>query len=346
MEQPILRLGLIGFATPVHTALGEWLARDVDGWPQWKIAPFDKADAWFINGRSITNFDKHSLTIETGLRAQPWVRVTVAEMSRPIAFAGKTPSALDVLEQVDLSDDNSLRKQLQNFEAWLRPLRAQFALGADLVEREAELRPSIYQVTLSGRLLAVIDLFKWRAGILPTARPVDFSQGVWDRRPPLAGSIPPSFIAMPVAQLMWIYATRTRRDVLPQRYRKHKIHLRRVPRLPINWLYDEHLLLLRELRARAHTLKTLREITGIDEPRLARHLAPLYYAGAITTDPRKAGSAGKFRQAEAEPSVPGLNSVPARQGLESEFANQTGFGLDNSRYLTDEDLTAPVPLRH
>ncbi len=342
VEQPILRLGLIGFPDNVTAQLVHWLSREVEGWPQWTIAPFDKADAWWINGRSIVDFDDKVLTLHTGRLDQDLIKINPTDSTRPIAFAGKLPSALEVEQQVDLRHDASMRQHLQNFEAWLRPLRAQFALGADLVERESELKPGVYQITLQGRLLAVIDLFKWRAGILPTARPVDFNQAAWDHRPPSASDIPSSFIQMTVSHLMWIYATRTRRDVLPQRYRKNKIYFRRLPRMPAGWLQDEHLLLVRELSIHASTLDGLVLRTGIAPVLLAQYMAALYFAGSITTNPR---SAGEPLDKRTPLGMDASQPLQIHQGPDSQigFGKMSGFTRD-SRPFEHEQHSAPASL--
>ena len=344
MEHPVLRLGLIGFNAAEITRLAKWLSRTNGGWPVWNIVPHEKADGWWIACRSISAFDNNGLTVQTGQSAQPWLKLNPMEMDRPMAFAGRPPTGLLVTESVDPELESSVRQQLQHFEAWLRPLRGQFALGADLVQREAELKPGIYQVTLQGRLLAVIDLFKWKVGILPTARPVDFDQAIWDHRPPAAGSIPEKFVQMSVSQLMWIYASRTQRDVLPQRYRRQVVHFRRLPRLPVNWMHDEHLLLLREISTRAGTLDDLAQRTGVSVFLLARHLAALYFAGAVTTNSRSAGRLEPKRTPLGmESSQPlQVGTTPDSHGRS---ALPSGFAGHGRRLLTPQDLTAPAPLR-
>ena len=343
MEQPVLRLGLIGFTVADTARVADALSREVEGWPLWSLTPYEKADGWWIACRCITDIQKDVLTVDTGHAAQPWLRLNPAEVDRPIAFAGKLPSVMQASETVNPEQEASVRQQVQRFEAWLRPLRSQFALGAELVERETTLTPGVYQISLQGRMLAVIDLFRWRAGILPTARPVDFAQALWERRPPSASSIPEKFIHLSISQLMWIYASRTRRDVLPARYRKNTIYFRRLPRLPVGWMHDEHLLLLRELSTRAGTLDDLMLRTGMSAFMLARHLAALYFAGSITSNPR---SAGKLEH-KRTPLGP-ESSQPLRIGgsLASQMPStlQPGSSDESRRYVGPHDLTAPAPL--
>jgi hypothetical protein len=87
---------------------------------------------------------------------------------------------------------------------------------------------------------------------------------------------------------MWLYAVRTSRDVLPTRYRSRTIHLRRVPRLPPHGFDEVHLILMRELMAAPATLEGLVERTGLPARQVAQHVAALFFAGGLTTDPRSA----------------------------------------------------------
>jgi hypothetical protein len=344
LEQPVLRLGLIGFTAAETARVGDWLAREVEGWPLWSTAPFDKSDGWWIACRCISEFQGDFLTLQTGQAHQPWLKLNPVEIDRPIAFAGKLPTGMEASETVNPGLEASVRQQLQRFEAWLRPLRGQFALGADLIERESELKPGVYQVTLQGRLLAVLDLNRWRAGILPTARPVDFAQAVWDHRPAAANSIPEKFVQLSISQLMWIYASRTRRDVLPPRYRKLTVYFRNLPRLPVGWMHDEHLLLLREISARSGTLDDLVQRTGMGEFMLARHLAALYFAGAVTTNPRSASKPEPKRTPLGPESSQPLHVTPDGR-LVTPSTRLSGFATHSrDRYVGPQDLTAPAPL--
>ena len=221
-------------------------------------------------------------------------------------------------------DEASVRQRLQRFEAWLRPLRSQFALGARLVEQLRHFKDGVVHVLHEGRLLAVIDLDRWQTGLFIPARPVDVAMAEWVRRPHLAGDIPPSFMRLPLHRVLWTYTVRTRRDLLPERYREQTVHLRRVPRLPPRWFDETHLLLMRELMAQPARLDELVARTGQPVGVLARHLAALYYAGGVTTDAdsarraaadtRRAVLALQFDQADL------AQDAQAREGRPSEQA--------------------------
>ncbi len=81
---------------------------------------------------------------------------------------------------------------------------------------------------------------------------------------------------------------RTDRDLLPPRYRTDPIYYRHVPRVPVRWLHDSQLLLLRELSVEPGTFDALRQRTGFSVKHLAHDLSCLYYATAITTTQSRA----------------------------------------------------------
>jgi hypothetical protein len=208
-----------------------------------------------------------------------------AEVDRPLAFAIPLPEGFASAEFFEADSESSVRQRLQRFEAWLRPLRTQFALGARLHDHMDEMRSGgVVHLSAGDRLLAVIDIQRWQAAMLIPARPVDLAMAEWTFGAKLSQEVPPSFIRLPLQRVMWNYAVRTRRDVLPHRYREQRLYLRRVPRLPAHWFDEFHLVLMRELMERPATFSQLRERTSSAEHDLARHLAALYHGGALTTD--------------------------------------------------------------
>lgn len=207
-----------------------------------------------------------------------------AEVDRPLAFAAPLPEGFVSAEFFDAADEHSVRQRLQRFEAWLRPLRTQFALGERLIEQLDVFKRGVVHVMHEGRLLAVVDLDRWQTGLSIPARPVDIGMAEWVRRPDLAGEIPPGFMRLPLQRVLWNYAVRTERDLLPARYRDQVIHLRRVPRLPVRWFDEPHVRIMRELLAEPAGLTRLAKRTGLAPDVLAHHLASLYFAGGLTTD--------------------------------------------------------------
>jgi len=284
VEQPVLRLGLLGFAEAQARRLGAWVGQTQPGWPTWVVGDPHLADAWMINGSAVQVQDRDGLLIHHPHGSGERLALHRSEVDRPLAFAAPLPEGFASAEFFDGDDEGSVRQRLQRFEAWLRPLRSQFALGARMVEHLRQFKHGVVHVVHEGRLLAVIDLDRWLAGLFIPARPVDIAMAEWVPRPQLAGEVPPSFMRLPLHRVMWTYAVRTQREILPARYREQTVFLRRVPRLPARWFDELHLLLMQELVAAPGRLDDLVQRTGRPTAAVAQHLAALYYAGGVTTD--------------------------------------------------------------
>jgi len=149
---------------------------------------------------------------------------------------------------------------------------------------------------------------------------------------------PPSFPRASVSQLMWQYAQRTRRDLLPPHYRSKPLYFRRPPRLAQRQLKDAHLLLMRELVAQPGLgFSALQQSTGLGEEALARCLSALYVVGSITSNPKRATGAANLATAvrDAQPVDHSLfESVVDSAPRPSELAPRPPI-----------DLTAPLPLQ-
>jgi hypothetical protein len=288
MEQPILRLGLLGFPEGDGQRLLRWASRSAPGWPMWRASDPHLADAWMIFGPSVEVLGRDAVVIRHPHGSEERFTLNRAEVDRPLAFASPLPEGFASAEFFEASDEADVRQRLQRFEAWLRPLRTQFALGEQLVKRVPQFKAGVVHVMHENKLLAVLDFDNWMTGIHIPARPVDVDMSEWIRRPSLANDIPSSFIRMPLHRVMWTYAIRTVHDVLPARYRQMTIFLRRVPRLPPRWFDDLHLTLMRELMMKPATLDELCDRIHTAPEGLAHHVASLYFAGGVTTDPDSA----------------------------------------------------------
>lgn len=313
-----MRLGLLGFAEPVQTRLGAWAAQTQAGWPQWQVDDPHRADAWMIQGGAVDVQGRDGLLIHHPPGSGERLALHRVEVDRPLAFATPLPEGFASAEFFDAQDETSVRQRLQRFEAWLRPLRSQFALGARLVEQLRERRQGVLHVLHEHRLLAVIDLDRWQTGLFIPARPVDLAMADWVQRPALARDIPADFMRLPLQRVLWNYAVRTRRDLLPARYREQTVYLRRVPRLPVRWFDELQRIIMRELMERPARLDELAARTGQPLPDLAHRLASLYYAGAVTTD----ADAARRAAAETRRAVLGLQFDQA----DLEQAEQAGDG--------------------
>jgi DNA-binding transcriptional ArsR family regulator len=349
VEQPVLRLGLLGFPELLSQRLMAWASQAQPGWPEWRTCDPHMADAWMIYGESVDVLGRDAVVIRHPHGTGERLTLNRAEVDRPLAFASPLPEGFASAEFFEADSEKSVRQRLQRFEAWLRPLRTQFALGAQLVDRVAHYKGGVVHVTHDNKLLAVIDLDRWQVGLLIPARPVDLSMAEWVRRPALANDIPSSFIRLPLHRVMWTYAVRTLRDVLPERYREQTIFLRRVPSMPARWFDDLHLLIMRELMVKPATLNELRERTGAPVAELAHHLASLYYAGGITSDPDSARRAEPtVRRAmvamQLDQAVPDTLAM-TRSGHSEVFATSSIMReAHHSPLRVSNDLTVPMPL--
>ena len=331
VEQPILWLGMSGFAPQQRTVLEASLASPGNV-PRWQPCVFGDADAWWVNGPKVRLMPDGNLRVAAGLPTEQALNLNLGEVDRPIAFA--LPLAGDEFEPRCTFDPVSLpstQAVLRQFEQWLWLVRAQFVLGAQIVHRGAELRKGIFHLSHAGKLLAVLDFQHGKGAIAPRLDPTDLWQAQWLRRPIGAHDLPPTFVQATPAQLAWAYVRRTDRDLLPPRYRTEKIFYRHVPGVPLRWLRDSQLMILRELSAESGTVEALRQRTGYPVAHIEHDLTCLYYANAITTTRSKAALPVESRRPDSQPS-----SGP---GLESLLRNDA-----HPHY--NHDLTAPALLEH
>lgn len=334
-EQPILCLGLAGFTPEQRERLQLLLRQLPSGRVVWRVGPFAEADAWLVSGEKCRLVAADTLKILAGLPTERTVQLDLDEVDRPIAFSLPLSSDdFDPKHTFDLRVADSLSGVLQHFENWLRPLRSQFVLGGQLIAREHELLPGIYHVSHKGQLLAVMDFHEWRIGILRKADPADLELAQWDRRPLAAHDIPSHFLRSTLTHLRWIYVQRTDGDVLPPRYRSKPVYFRQAPAVPMRWIRDSQLVLLRELSQAAGDFDALLQRTGLTPAELTRDLASLYFAGSVTTTPDKAGTAAFTG---GEDSLPGKS----RNALALEPGASAGPLTPAERKY---DLTAPAKL--
>lgn len=338
-EQPVLWLGISGFSPEQNRHLNLLLGHLPSDSPSWHSGPFSEADAWLVCGERSRRLSPNTLKILAGMPSERAMLLNLGEVDRPIAFSLPLNSKdLVPLYTFDPSSSVSLGKVLAQMEGRLRTLRARFVLGGQLIARESELLPGIYHVSHQGVLLAVMDFQNWRIGISPSAEPADFEQARWDKRPLEARDIPAHFLSSSLTELRWIYAQRTKRDVLPARYKTLPLYFRRAPGVPLRWLKDAQLELLRELSAGAATFESLAQRTGWSRSQLARDLASLYFAGSVTTTPEKANTAG-FKGDD------GPTSEDPANNLDWALSRDHGSATEQQgRPLRELDPTVPVRL--
>lgn len=313
-EEPILLLGATGFSPAQRETIQALLARLPAGGTSWLLVPFSESDAWWLNGSRIQQLADGNLRVKAGQPTEHALHLNLAEIDRPVAFS-QPLAATDFKPRsvFDLEDPASVFTVLQEFHESLRVLRAQFALGSMVVQRGVSLRGTIHNLVHQGNLLAVLDYRNGHAAIHPHAEVADLWEAEWDQRPPGAANVPPRFVDCTPAQLVWAYVRRTRNDLLPPRYRTDTIYFRHAPRVPLRWLRDSLLTVVRELNTAPATFSELRQRTSVPEAALARDLACMYFSGAITTTPEKAAPLMAGRDGDA--SGPSEESLPKVQDV-------------------------------
>lgn len=302
---PILGLGISGFSPQQRAALDAFLVRS-PSLPQWRVCPFGDADALLVNGGKVTILPEGRLKVAAGLPTERALNLNPGEMDRPVAFSTPLPSPdFEPRCTVDASSGASVQALLLQFDRWMLPIRSQYVIGARIVAHGEVLRAGVFHLSHAGVLLAVLDFRQAQGAVSAAAHPADLLQARWDRRPAGASDAPPGFLAVTPSELAWSYVRRTDRDLLPPRYATQPIYFRRAPKVPMRWLRDSQLLLLRELAAEPATLEELLHRTSLP-PGLLRHdLTCLYYAGSITTTLAKARSpVGRQTSTESFASAP------------------------------------------
>lgn len=302
IEVPVFEFGMLGFSAQQR----EHLAGLVTSLPQatatWRSCHFAEADAWLVCGQKTrlnpksepdpSTSHSDSVRILAGMPSEHLTVLNLNQVNRPMGFSVPLHSAdIEPRFTFDPTSAQGLQKLLHQFEACLRPLHAQIVLGKQLIEHEANLMPTVYHVIHNGHLLAVMDFVNWKIGFSPDANPQHLEHAIWEKRPTQAHVIPNGFIHTDAAKLRWMYARHSMRDLLPARYRHDVIYFRQAPTVPVSWLTDSHLLLMRELSARPANFQQLIERTGMAHEQLTRDVACLYFSACLTTLASKAANA-------------------------------------------------------
>ena len=340
IEIPVLRLGLAGFSVQQMAAMKGLLQQCAPGRHAWHIGAFADADAWWLNGSRIQRVSEGTIRVLPAIPSERSLQLTLADVDRPVgisvplAFSPSAPHYAFDPTSLPATDD-----VLEKFEAWLQPVAAQFSLAGRIIEQERVLGGGVYHVVLNERLLAVVDMHG-ETGVLPTAGPADFDDAIWVPQTG-KGAIPPSFARASLSELMWQYALRTTRDLLPKRYSTGLLYFRRPPHVPQRLLSDSHLLLIRELATAAGTFADLQQRTGMVAPRLAKVLAALYLVGAITANPKRAAVSRTSGSRDEAQASRGLQHSIVPSGLEGDSAADT----QPPPPYAPADFTVPMPLR-
>ncbi|MFC5498681.1 hypothetical protein ACFPOE_14130 [Caenimonas terrae] len=344
IELPVLRLGLAGFAARQVAELDALLRRSAPGRHVWQIGHFGDSDAWWLSGPRTQRITDGTIRILPAIPSERSLQIDLQEVDRPVGFSLPTvftpPNSSYTFDPESIPSINAV---LEKFEGWLQPVAAQFSLAARIIEQESVLGSGMYHVILNARLLAVVDM-KGDIGVFPSAGPADFDDAMWVRQPERT-EIPDSFVRTTLSELMWQYAVRTTRDVLPKRYRSGLLYFRRPPRLQQRLLSDGHMLLMRELSAAAGTFAELQQRTGMAAPAMAKALAALYLVGTITSNPKRASVTRTVPGGDDSEPSQGIQHSIVPSGLETESmpSTQPPRMRPGARHGS-ADFTLPMPL--
>ena len=337
IEVPVLRLGLAGYTDTQHKAAAEVAAAASTARASWELGAFADADAWWLEGSRTVLMANEHLRVQPAVPSGRSVQLALADVDRPVAFSQPiTAPGFKPAVTFNLGDRAAGVAVLNQFAGWLQTMLSQFALASSIAEQQPSLNSGSWEVLRDATLLAVVDL-KLGAAVRPGVTAKDFSEASWCIRDHGGVSIPPNYPRASVSQVMWQYAQRTGRNLLPPHYRNQPLFFRRPPRLPQRQLKDAHLLVMRELVSHpGMNFSGLQQASGMGEEALARVLSTLYVVGSITSNPKRATAAGgrtpaardAFAQ-EQNPYFSVMDSSPRPPGLPS---------------LPPNDLTAPLPL--
>lgn len=290
IDRPVLRLGVAGFSREQEQQVEAALAAASGATVEWRTGPFAQADAWWLHGGRTQQLGGGILRVGPGQTSARVVQIALTEVDRPLAVALPIAGGFQPTFFFRLDDPGSMAATLKKFAAWLQPVVAQYALASCIVDQEPALGAGAWEVLRGSELIATVDMHKGTA-VAPNATALDFVDATWCVRDHGAAIHPREFICASLSQLMWQYAVRTSRDLLPARYRAKRLYFRRPPRLAQRKMDNAHLLLLRDLAGHPGSrFEDVAHRTGLAEDALAHHLAALYMVGSITANPNRAAS--------------------------------------------------------
>lgn len=285
VEFPVLRLGLLGFS-PAQAAILETALVVLRTRLRWRLVALDEADAVCVNGSRVAPLPDGSLQVAPSAPGAPPMRFDPAHSDRPMSFTLPLAPGVGADSTFDMASPASTRAMLEKFEGWLRPVAIQFCLASRIVQERLDVS-SVYHVSVDGRLVAVVSR-RSGVGVLPIADPFHLVNALWARRPGPADEIPGHFVQVGLGQVLWQYAMRTTRNLLPTYFRSGPIYWCRAPQLPQRLFDDSHLKIVRELVQAPTTFAELGRRTGLTEAVLSRDLAGLRIVGAVTHDRKQA----------------------------------------------------------
>ncbi|HUR88261.1 MAG TPA: hypothetical protein VMZ74_04165 [Ramlibacter sp.] len=312
----VLLVALVGFEAKAERRLALLLDDCSALGARWRVVREGAADLWIVDGASAHSAGR-------GLIHSGSVRFRPAEMPHPVAFAEPLHESISTGHRFDPESIHSLNVLLTQLARWLMPKLVQQALVAQLVANGASFtRSNVIEVQHHGRVLAVLD-FEGDTAVGADVTPADLRRAHWALRERGKVLVPPGFRITTTEHVLWQFAMRCDAvDLLPQRYTRLPIYLRRTPAIAPRELADRQLRIVREIAYGPRTLAELGEFTGASPQALARDLGALYLIGAITCDPGRSRAVRERRSG-------------------ADVRAQEDLSMFGARPKTIGDLTAP-----
>jgi hypothetical protein len=287
METPVFRLGLVGFSEREEQLLRMGVGQYRQA--HWRCGRAEGADAWLINGARVGRIHGTQVRVIASGDAGGEKALLLDVGSRPTAVTLPAPLLLQQLTGLscDLRRAETVSACLAALDGRLAQLRRLYWIAAHLVKGNDMVGKAVYELRTGSQLLAVADL-KGTVSVFPGATEADLEQAVWKHRARKLLEAPMDFEQHALSELLWTYTTRTRLNLLPERYTQGPIYLRRPPRVRTELLGDLHLRIIRELAIAPARLAQLVERIGVDAKAAGRALAALYYVGSVTSNPERA----------------------------------------------------------
>lgn len=300
LDKPCLRMALMGFPDPYPLAS---LVEERQVLLPWRVADASLADAYWVCGAMAQATGAGQVRVPD--RAEGFVTLDrriparLTFISLPVSDARIRPPYT-----FDPYSEGSVEYAFRQAEAVLRPLIMELLLAHRIAERMPELRARRYELSRRGKLVALIDL-GGAIGLNRRLTPQDIERAEW-RALRHAPGLPADFHATTFAEMFSGYVDRIGIDLLPQRYRSLPILLRTGVRIPPRAVQPVHFAILTDLSAERLTFEELQFRRGVPPELLAKALAVLFYAGAITTNPKR-NRRSEVGSGESHPfSQPGL----------------------------------------
>ena len=287
--------------------------------PIWAVSDDSGADVVILNEEASDAATSYSITSELA-----WGR-PVGQLGMPLDPATGQPTTAPSAHWKEC-----LQRLLSRLEDKLADLVAWHSLAGAVYQHHAAGHPRehLWNLEQENQLVAVVDFKRQMVGLHPQAIEFtpDFAGICWVRKPSTA-RMPEEFVTQRLARLMWQFAKRSKLDLLPANYWKHRICLKSLPHLHVQDLSTLEIAVINYMvQYKVCTLQEMGQNLGIGASVLARNVAGLFLAGALDTEKPRSGLFYQLQQLMGNPNLPSSSSAkPVPRDFHSDFApSETG----------------------